>query len=129
MSKEQVMDYVMNSPANTNPNVLSSLLDSVAQGGGTSLVTNVYEMNEVTVKANKSKAVLVNFSTPIALSKIRAMWVQTTGRIYASLVTFDGNLSADQVYQIQYTLAFIPLENDTQSEVTITPKLYITTEE
>lgn len=35
MSKEQVMDYVMNSPANTNPNVLSGMLDSVAQGGGT----------------------------------------------------------------------------------------------
>ena len=115
----------------TDAKILSDLADkmSPSSGGGTSLVTNVYEMNEVTVKANKSKAVLVNFSTPIALSKIRAMWVQTTGRIYASLVTFDGNLSADQVYQIQYTLAFIPLENDTQSEVTITPKLYITMEE
>lgn len=34
MSKEQVMDYVMNSPANTNPNVLSGMLDSIAQSGG-----------------------------------------------------------------------------------------------
>ena len=34
MSKEQVMDYVMNSPANTNPNVLSGMLDSVAESGG-----------------------------------------------------------------------------------------------
>lgn len=34
MSKEQVMDYVMNSPANTNPNVLSGMLDSIANAGG-----------------------------------------------------------------------------------------------
>ena len=30
MSKEQVMDYVMNSPANTNPNVLSGMLDGIS---------------------------------------------------------------------------------------------------
>ena len=30
MSKEQVMDYVMNSPANTNPNVLSGMLDAIS---------------------------------------------------------------------------------------------------
>ena len=30
MSKEQVMDYVMNSPANTNPNVLSGMLDEIS---------------------------------------------------------------------------------------------------
>ena len=30
MSKEQVMNYVMNSPANTNPNVLSGMLDGIS---------------------------------------------------------------------------------------------------
>lgn len=30
MSKEQVMDYVMNTPANTNPNVLSGMLDGIS---------------------------------------------------------------------------------------------------
>lgn len=100
-----------------------------AGGSGTSLVTNVYELSQVTVKANTSKASYINFSTPIALSKIRAMWVQTNGRTFSSLLMFDGNLSADQVYMIQYNIGFIPLENDTQSQVTVTPKLYITTEE
>ena len=32
MSKEQVMDYVMNSPANTNKAVLSGMLDSLVDG-------------------------------------------------------------------------------------------------
>lgn len=35
--KDDVFDYVMNSPENTNPNVLHSLLDNIPEGGGAGL--------------------------------------------------------------------------------------------
>ena len=56
MSKEQVMDYVMNSPANTNPNVLSGMLDSVAQSGGTSqfVVHGTPNAADLTVTTDKT---------------------------------------------------------------------------
>lgn len=34
MDKDKVIDYVMNSPANTNRAVLEGMLDGIAQGGG-----------------------------------------------------------------------------------------------
>ena len=40
MTKEQIIDYVMNSPANTNPNVLGSLLDGLG-GIVPTKVTNI----------------------------------------------------------------------------------------
>ena len=48
MSKEQVMDYVMNSPANTNPNVLSGMLDSVAQSGGGTVEVSKIKIGTIT---------------------------------------------------------------------------------
>jgi len=33
MSKEEIINYVMNSPANTNPNVLGSMLDDNSDSG------------------------------------------------------------------------------------------------
>lgn len=33
MTKQEIIDYVMNSPANTNPNILSSLLDDNSDSG------------------------------------------------------------------------------------------------
>ena len=58
MSKEQVMDYVMNSPANTNPNVLSGMLDSIADagGGGTLLfvVNGTPNIADLTVTTDKT---------------------------------------------------------------------------
>lgn len=37
MSKEEILNYVMNSPENTNPNVLGNMLDSL--GGGIEMIT------------------------------------------------------------------------------------------
>ena len=37
MGKEEILSYVMNSPENTNPNVLGSMLDSL--GGGIEMIT------------------------------------------------------------------------------------------
>lgn len=34
MSKQRIIDYVMNTPGNTNPNVLNSLLDEEMSGSG-----------------------------------------------------------------------------------------------
>lgn len=98
-------------------------------GGGTSLVTKTYEMRQVTLDANKASGSSANFSEPIALSKIRAMWVEISDLVFATLANFGGNLSADQVYQIAYNLVFIPGETDTRTQVTVTPTLYITMEE
>lgn len=52
MTKNDVMDYVMNSPGNTNRAVLSSMLDSIGGGGTGNLllheVTETIEDEEVT---------------------------------------------------------------------------------
>ena len=41
MGKEEILDYVMNSPGNTNRAVLSGMLDSVTGGsGGETLIVN-----------------------------------------------------------------------------------------
>lgn len=34
MSKEEIIDYVMTTPGNSNRAVLSGMLDSIAQSGG-----------------------------------------------------------------------------------------------
>lgn len=34
MDNDKILDYVMNSPANTNPNVLKTMLESGGSGGG-----------------------------------------------------------------------------------------------
>lgn len=41
----KVIDYVMNSPQNTNPNVLKGLLESFAGGGGTDFSTAEVTIN------------------------------------------------------------------------------------
>lgn len=40
---DEIFDYVMNSPENTNPAVLRSMLNSVRRGGGGALVVNITE--------------------------------------------------------------------------------------
>ena len=50
MDKDKVIDYVMNSPANTNRAVLEGMLDGIAQGGGGAeplIVTATKDDNEV----------------------------------------------------------------------------------
>ena len=37
MTKQEIIDYVMNTPANTNPNVLKTMLDSGSGGSGETL--------------------------------------------------------------------------------------------
>lgn len=34
MTKDEIIDYVLNSPENTNPNVLKGMLDQLDSGGG-----------------------------------------------------------------------------------------------
>ena len=51
MDKDKILDYVMNSPANTNPNVLKTMLDSGGsggEGGGTPQLTLNIEDGVVT---------------------------------------------------------------------------------
>lgn len=48
MDKQQIIDYVMNSPANTNKMVLSDMLDGITQGGGGSA-------DVVSVKINRDE--------------------------------------------------------------------------
>lgn len=45
MDNDKILDYVMNSPANTNPNVLKTMLDSGGSGGGVLVIeaTGSYE--------------------------------------------------------------------------------------
>lgn len=45
MTKQEIIDYVMNTPANTNPNVLSGMLDSIANAGGGTLRVNITSFN------------------------------------------------------------------------------------
>ncbi len=44
MDKDKILDYVMNSPANTNPNVLGSMLEGMG-GGDDSFVNKVFFIN------------------------------------------------------------------------------------
>ncbi len=44
---DEIFDYVMNNPYNTNPNQLRTMLDSVSDGGGSNAV--ICELNEATV--------------------------------------------------------------------------------
>lgn len=95
--------------------------------GGASLVTNRYELGEVTMQAADQSAAL-NLSQPIALSKIRALWVATArASVVGGLVNYDGNLSADQVYQI--TFHFVRSIDSSSTSITFNPVVYITMEE
>lgn len=51
MEKQQIIDYVMNSPANTNPNVLGTMLDGI--GGGGVEMTTVFE-DDITLTYDNS---------------------------------------------------------------------------
>lgn len=50
MDTQTVLKYVMNSPENTNPNVLKGMLDQLSGGGGGS---SDFSTAEVTVNANQ----------------------------------------------------------------------------
>lgn len=98
-----------------------------SSGGGTSLVTNRYELGAVTMQAADQGAAL-NLSQPIALSKIRALWVATTVTgVVGGLVNYGGNLSADQVYQIAFH--FVRAIDGSSTPITFNPVVYITMEE
>ena len=74
MSKEQVMDYVMNSPANTNPNVLSGMLDGIS---GTQLPSPTESDNGKVLGVNGGEYKLVDLSErTVALT---AVSIKTTG--------------------------------------------------
>lgn len=108
-------------------NKIEQGIAEASSGGGTSLVTNKYELGEVTMQATKQGAAL-NLSQPIALSKIRALWVATANTdVVGGLVNYNGNLSADQVYQIQFQ--FVRGSEATLTSITFNPVVYITMEE
>lgn len=56
MDKDKILDYVMNSPENTNRAVLSSMLDSMSSGGGNDesifIIKGLYSGNTI---SNPSK--------------------------------------------------------------------------
>ena len=72
MSKEDVINYVMNSPANTNRAVLSGMLDSIANaGGGTEfLVVNV-SIHSETMEEGGETATELTFTADKTLREIR----------------------------------------------------------
>ena len=93
MSKEQVMDYVMNSPANTNPNVLSGMLDGIS---GTQLPSPTESDNGKVLGVDGGEYKLVEQSGGAEVSKIELVTVggsSTTianGSELASLYRFSG---------------------------------------
>lgn len=48
MNKQEVIDYVMNSPANTNPNVLGTMLDGA--GSGAIEMETVFEDDDINLE-------------------------------------------------------------------------------
>lgn len=131
MSKEQVMNYVMNSPANTNPNVLSGMLDSIAESGGTSLVTKTYTLSGQFNANSVYGGASVSLSEPIAPSKVRAMWLEVTQiNCIGNFSSYQGNLSADQAYQIVCQFVRDLPSNPMETQPTpISAILHITMEE
>ena len=69
MTKEEILDYVDNSPQNTNRNVLGSMLDQFTNGSGGGIefltipITNVFEQEVVVIEANMT-AIKGNTSFP-----------------------------------------------------------------
>ena len=53
MDKQQIIDYVMNSPANTNPNVLGTMLDGI---GGDKNIHSVEVANLNAYRASSNEA-------------------------------------------------------------------------
>lgn len=46
MTKDEIIDYVLNSPENTNPNILKGMLDQLDSGSGES-VTYIEDINNI----------------------------------------------------------------------------------
>ena len=64
MGKEEILNYVMNSPENTNPNVLGSMLDGVdsSTGGGGMVV----HFNIDTTDPSNIKAISTTLASEVA---------------------------------------------------------------
>ena len=62
MTKKEILDYVMNTPHNTNRAVLSGMLDSISEGGDTP--TTLYEIVQLDYSENVD-AVSAQFSDEI----------------------------------------------------------------
>ena len=56
MNKEDIISYVMKTPNNTNPAVLSNMLDSIEGGGGTGDRIVIYEGEITTTETYSSMA-------------------------------------------------------------------------
>lgn len=70
MDKDKILDYVMNSPANTNPNVLKTMLNSGGSGGGTIMVITSDDGTVETLDKTVDEIIqmLSNGSSPFVVS-------------------------------------------------------------
>ena len=59
MTKEQIIEYVMHTPMNTNPAVLRSMLGSIEGGGGGILFATIHKREGNSITCDKTYAEIV----------------------------------------------------------------------
>lgn len=102
MSKEDVIDYVMTTPGNSNRAVLNGMLDDMIKQGSVSLVTKTYAMDGTFMSDDNFGVATVILDEPIDKSKIRAMWAQQSNFLVGSLRTLESGEDANQIERITY---------------------------
>ena len=109
MDKDTILDYVTETPGNTNRAVLGSMLDSMGGGGSSSSVIQlIFDSHHQQVETNYTGAELLSMSQQQAYTPIQA-YIQeedTGGTILASSV-WIGEALNDYGGKIGLSLIFI----------------------
>jgi hypothetical protein len=94
MNKEKVINYVMNTPGNTNPSVLSTLLDENSSGGDSSPLGSVIIFN--TTDKNISIAGVVKTDDGVIQS--RSVTVESKERGEVFMIPANGSTRESVAY-------------------------------